>query len=59
MNFKPGIVSTMGLPEKVPVHHRDGTWSGQGVDAETQGQNPHRVTASPHRPVGPRGLRGA
>jgi hypothetical protein len=23
MNFKHGIVSTMGLPEKVPVHRRD------------------------------------
>ncbi len=36
MNFKHGIVSTMGLPEKVPVHHIDGTWPGQEEGAEVK-----------------------
>lgn len=44
MNFKPGIVSTMGLPEKVPVHHRDGTWSGQGEDTEKNFVRQYRMS---------------
>ncbi len=54
MNFKHGIMSTLGLPEKAPVHHsRDGAWSGQGevpevkTDTEKGSRFCPRVSASP------------